>query len=190
MAEIRSDFRSKYPHLDHLIKPVHYKSDLDLHDNEQINQWYKLYEKYHNLGSQYINIALWAEELQTALVYTFDKSVTGYTPRQQLINTQLIINDQVARIKANPDPPYIALFQNCEFYYFDISKPEMGKISKENNFYDLMLKTWFCHFPKFNRPCGICDPCATVIRNDLKFRMPQLSLLRYYLKIIFKKYKQ
>ncbi len=186
MADIITEFRIKYPYLGHLIKPVIYKSDLDLLENNEINEWYRLYVKYHNLGSQYKFIALWAEELQTALMYSFDKPINGYTHRQQLLTTQFTVNGQFARLKKNPEPFYLRLFQKAEFFY-GITKPEMGSFAQKHDFYDLMLKTWFCHFPKLDYPCGICDPCATVIWNNLKFRMPKISLLRYHLNQIFNK---
>ena len=187
MADIITEFRIKYPQLQHLIKPVIYKSDLDLIENNEIDEWYRLYVKYYNIGSQYKFIALWAEELHTALMYTLEKPITGYMPVDQPLITQFIVNGLFARLKKNPEPFYLSLFQKAEFYFLEMNKLEMGSFAQKHGFYDLLLKTWFCHFPKLNYPCGICDPCAIVISNNLKFRMPKISLLRYYVHQIFKK---
>ena len=72
--------------------------------------------------------------------------------------------------------PERTVFKYFQFPVFDISKIEMNKISKNNNWDDIMHMTWFCHNPKNDQtPCGRCNPCIYTIEEGLGWRMPLSS---------------
>jgi 7-cyano-7-deazaguanine synthase in queuosine biosynthesis len=63
----------------------------------------------------------------------------------------------------------------------NISKAEMEKIAVDNGFLSILEKTWFCHYPKFGNPCGICFPCQLIMRNKLYNKIPLPFRIRYHL---------
>jgi hypothetical protein len=62
---------------------------------------------------------------------------------------------------------------------FEITKSEMHVDYKNMGFEETMFKTWFCHRPVNNEPCGICNPCKSVIEEGLSFRLSEAGLKRY-----------
>jgi hypothetical protein len=44
---------------------------------------------------------------------------------------------------------------------------------------DTMNKTWFCHNPVKNEPCGVCTPCKQVIAKGMSFRIKPSGMKRY-----------
>ena len=45
-------------------------------------------------------------------------------------------------------------------------------------FEETMFKTWFCHNPIKNEPCGVCNPCKIAIKEGLAFRLTPVGLKR------------
>ena len=51
------------------------------------------------------------------------------------------------------------LFAHFRFPISDITKDDMYMIAENLGFQDILNHTWHCHYPIFNRPCGLCRPC-------------------------------
>jgi len=55
----------------------------------------------------------------------------------------------------------------------------MKSIAEEKGYLYIMNKTWFCHSPIKNEPCGLCNPCRYTIEEGMEYRLPQNALRRY-----------
>jgi hypothetical protein len=72
------------------------------------------------------------------------------------------------------------MFKYFRFPIIEWSKLEMQTIAKQNNFHDIMEHTWFCHSPKSQQPCGICNPCRIAIKEGMWKSIPLTGLLRNF----------
>lgn len=75
----------------------------------------------------------------------------------------------------------VKVFGNYHFPILNANKLEMKRWAEEMNYIDIMNKTWFCHSPKNNEPCGVCNPCVYTIEEGLKYRFSKRALQRYRL---------
>jgi hypothetical protein len=54
----------------------------------------------------------------------------------------------------------------------------MHEIARQHGFADVMALTWFCHSPRNDKPCGVCNPCEYTIEEGLGWRVPWSSKIR------------
>lgn len=101
-----------------------------------------------------------------------------------------IIGEYFSINKVNSSKDLINVFGNYHYPLLNFSKLEMKQIAEEKGFIDLMNKTWFCHRPKKNKPCGSCNPCMQTIDFGLRYRFNNKSLFNYRIKKIKKKLKK
>ena len=86
--------------------------------------------------------------------------------------------------KENSSPDLVKVFGNFHFPHplFATTKLQMVDIYKEWGYEQVMLKTWFCHTPIKNRPCGLCTPCMAIMMEGLSFRIPASGIQRFHIK--------
>lgn len=88
--------------------------------------------------------------------------------------------DHVLPASPHPDDPVHVLFRDCRFPLIRITKNDMASIAREHGWTPLMHETWFCHLPRpGDRPCGFCNPCNTVIKDGLGWRLPWIARVRH-----------
>ena len=104
-----------------------------------------------------------------------------------LILTDSIGNGHDCRLRDNLKDKDLIGYKCMRFPLLDLTKSDMKQIAADTGFLYILEKTWFCHFPKFGYPCGICFPCQLVMLNKLNDRMPLLSRIRYHLMRAMKK---
>jgi 7-cyano-7-deazaguanine synthase len=92
--------------------------------------------------------------------------------------------------KANSSKDLINVFGNYHYPLLNFSKLKMKQIAEEKGAIDIMNKTWFCHRPKNNKPCGSCNPCMQTIDFGLRYRFDKKSLFNYRIKKIKKSLKE
>jgi hypothetical protein len=73
----------------------------------------------------------------------------------------------------------IKVFGEFHFPIINITKIDMVEEYKRLGFTKTMIKTWFCHTPVNNEPCGVCNPCKTVVEEGLSFRIPPAGMKRH-----------
>ncbi len=63
------------------------------------------------------------------------------------------------------------LFQHFLFQTLHLTKNDMKMNSVKKGFYDILMNTWFCHWPVGSLPCGVCNPCriARTERENIRF---------------------
>jgi len=79
-------------------------------------------------------------------------------------------------------------FKNFSFPLTEITKMEMLEKSKKEGFFNLMNQTWFCHHPlRSGKPCGVCVPCISVMKEGMGFRMTWYGRIRYHFRLFLSK---
>ncbi|MBE0674156.1 MAG: hypothetical protein IH591_05805 [Bacteroidales bacterium] len=88
------------------------------------------------------------------------------------------------------DNDLVKIFGSFHFPYplLFTTKIESVAVYKELGFEETINKTWFCHTPVKNEPCGLCSPCRIAIKEGLTFRFPARSLKRFQTEIRFERY--
>ncbi|MCA0932388.1 hypothetical protein LCM02_07985 [Lutimonas saemankumensis] len=84
----------------------------------------------------------------------------------------------------------IKVFGNYRFPILDSSKLKMKLWAESMGLLDIMNMTWFCHHPKNNAPCGVCNPCIYTIEEGLIYRFSKRALRRYRIYKIIRPLKQ
>jgi len=88
--------------------------------------------------------------------------------------------------KENSSQDLINVFGNYRYPLLSYSKLDMQRIAKQKGYVDIMNKTWFCHKPKNNEPCGKCAPCMQTIEAGLQSRFSQSAMTKYKIKKLLK----
>lgn len=74
----------------------------------------------------------------------------------------------------------IKIFGRYHFPILNYTKLDMQKEAERDGFIDIMnKKTWFCHAPRLDQPCGMCNPCIYTIKEGLTHRFSANALRRY-----------
>jgi len=71
------------------------------------------------------------------------------------------------------------VFGNYHFPILNTTKLEMKEWAVNSGLIDIMNKTWFCHKPLKNQPCGRCNPCNYTIKENMTYRFNKTALRRY-----------
>lgn len=160
------------------LKRIEIKKE-EIPTNNELTNAYKRLAKLSHLGTQYDWLARYTyssgiKDLE--LCIHIDDTVEGF------------IKDDVKLIEEDDDryfviePPFtnpdLKIFANYRYPLYDLTKLEMEKISKESGFLHIMEKTWFCHTPIGDEPCGLCNPCKYTRGEGLGRRVPDPSFYR------------
>lgn len=150
-----------------------------------VTEAYNRLNEFNLLGSQYDWLGRFAK-MVPGIELSLEKGNSGkaYNCIQKYANLLKIKNKELIYYiidKENSTEDIINVFGNYRLPYpiFDITKLEMAENYKEMGFEHTLGKTWFCHTPYKNEPCGVCNPCKSVIEEGLPFRMTPTGLNRY-----------
>ena len=77
---------------------------------------------------------------------------------------------------ADPD---LSLFADYRFPLLRMSKVEMRDLVRTQGLLPLMMRTWFCHSPVGQVPCGRCNPCIYTVEEGMAERLPPAAMRRY-----------
>jgi hypothetical protein len=67
--------------------------------------------------------------------------------------------------------PLSRLFGRLRFPLHDITKRQTRERARALGFEPLLHLTWFCHHPRQNRPCGVCNPCQVTLKDGFGWRI-------------------
>ncbi len=179
-----------HPETKCVVHPLIIYKTSDIEPDKLLTESYnKLYKK-NLLGSQYDWLGRFAK-MVPGLELCLEKSDTSKAYKCILANGRVLkVKDKALSHyiidENNSDPDFYRVFKNYRLPYplFTITKLQMVEEFKRLGFEDTMTKTWFCHSPFKEEPCGVCNPCKSVIEEGLAFRIPPQGLKRYkyYLK--------
>ncbi|MFC7523371.1 hypothetical protein ACFQRK_05420 [Parapedobacter sp. GCM10030251] len=155
----------------------------DIVKNPEITDAYNEILKTNFFGSQYDWLARFAvtvKNLELA-IHEDDKASSIIKKYGSLIKKQdELIGDYYVLNQDVSTESLIKVFGHYRFPILDANKLAMKRWAEEMNYIDIMNKTWFCHLPKNNKPCGICNPCMYTIEEGLEYRFSKGALRRYH----------
>lgn len=95
------------------------------------------------------------------------------------IENKLTSYSIVDRVKSDSD--FFKVFGNFRFpqQILKLTKLEIAEKYHELGYGHTIHKTWFCHTPINDEPCGICNPCKSVVEEGLSFRITRSGMRRY-----------
>ncbi|WP_428742345.1 hypothetical protein [Tenacibaculum sp.] len=182
----------KLPNTKCVIKPLLAKKVSEIEPDEEITKSYNnLRERFKKeghgakLGSQYEWLARFSKDIRY-----LELGIEKDSKPQVLINMfgrlekkqDEILGEHYILDKENSTQDLINVFGNYRYPLLGYSKLDMQRIATQKGYIDIMNKTWFCHRPKNNEPCGKCAPCMQTIEAGLQSRFSQSALIRYKIK--------
>lgn len=193
IESITSDIK-KHPETKCTILPLVKYNVEDIEPDEEITKAYQRLYLKTKIGSQYDWLArfvkripgleLCVEKAETSKEYNCIIKLGGGIRR--------VIDDEISYWildKTKSDADVIKIFGYFRFPILQIDKLEMKDEYMKLGFIETMHKTWFCHTPINNEPCGICNPCKSVIEGGLSFRLGNKAMKRYRIEKCFSKFK-
>lgn len=161
----------------------------DIHEDQAISSYYhEVYDNFYKdsdgvkLGSQYEWLARFSSKIDNielgiemgSKVIDVINSYGGLTKvYDEIIGDHYVLNKSIS------SEALISVFGNYRFPLLDVSKGAMKLDAKKRGFLNLLNKTWFCHIPLEDKPCGVCNPCKQVIEAGLTYRLDKNALKRY-----------
>jgi 7-cyano-7-deazaguanine synthase len=183
ISAITADIQ-KHPETKCIILPLITFKVKDIESDHEITESFNRLQKLTAIGSQYDWLSRFAKSCN-GLEMCLERSENGRASKcfkeygvMKKISDTNIAYYLVDKEKSDPD-----LFKVCGIFRFPIPLFELTKIEileeyKKLGFYDSMNKTWFCHTPVNNKACGVCNPCKSVLKEGLAFRLSAKALSR------------
>src|SRR5690606_14755910 len=146
------------------IMPLILKKVSELEPDEEISTAYQRLYKETKLGSQFDWLARFANS-DPGLELSLEKSEWSRSyncistfGRVKLVDKGILSYYIID--KEHSSDELIKVFGNFHFPYqlFHITKLDEIKITKKMGYGTTVNKTWFCHSPINNKPCGLCNP--------------------------------
>lgn len=181
---ITEDIR-KHPETKCIIKPLIKVEVADLEPDREITEAHRRIRKEISLGSQYEWLARFAKSnpgIEMCLEKAENGRIFNYFKRSGVmkkISEGDITCLMVDKGKSSSD--MVRVFGDFHFpiQLREVTKLDMVEEYKKLGFEETMYKTWFCHNPVNNQPCGVCHPCKAVVEEGLSFRLPPAALKRH-----------
>jgi len=183
MAEIKKAILDRKPETAQLLLPTQFTLLDDIPPSVQITGQYRRLLKIRHLGGQYewlSRFANWSDlhDLEMCVRIREDNFVSTFLGQNVIKES----DEDYYRLKQDPANPDISLFKYFRFPIYHMSKMEMQHISRAHGYFDIIMRTWFCHSPPKNgRPCGNCAQCDDGIKDGFASRLPLSSLVRWVL---------
>lgn len=183
MRDIRLALARAYPHTEALLAPTRFFSVSCIGAHPEITDTYRRVRQQRFLGTQYEWLPRFCEEqgisnLQLC-IHKDDKAHTVIgdmtRPAGEETDTAAIVDE---RFSGSDE---YRLFHYFTFPILELTKPDMAEQAKSQGWESLMGMTWFCHKPRKNQPCGLCNPCRYTIEEGLGWRIPRSRRYRRHL---------
>lgn len=145
--------------------------------------------KVPKLGSQYewlsafsktvkgLELSLEKGSKMDFLIQSYGKRITV---KDQNIGEFIVLDNK------NSPNDLVDLIGEFHFPILDKTKINMKTQMESLGLMHIMNKTWFCHHPIDDKPCGICIPCIQAMEKGMKYRFDSTSILRYKINKFFK----
>ncbi len=100
-----------------------------------------------------------------------------------------VFNDPYAFPPKLKDDSAECLFGGYSFPILHLTIKDMESNARKLGFYDILQKTWFCHRPVGELPCGGCNPCrlARLGKNNIRYAF--LGRERQLISSVYRKVK-
>jgi 7-cyano-7-deazaguanine synthase in queuosine biosynthesis len=199
MARI-SDYINANPKKRCKLLPVNVIKEGDLEENKEVSESYRTIYKEFEIGYQQDRIARLASQMGIKLVQGIEDVPNGSGHVSGSLRKYATMRDGYISLEGGEkisfrelDPAKSSreitdIFGGIWFllpmYYK--TKVETLELFKEIGYQEVVPLTWFCAQPINGKECGLCNPCDSVVKADMSFR---LSRRARFLHSLFKKNK-
>ena len=167
------------------VAPTHIVSIHDIAPDAAVSSRYARLRARAPLGSQYDWLARYVRQFGLRglelCIHVDDRAESFVRPHVELRQSRDGDGWWVLGPSAAADPD-LALFADYRFPLLRASKVEMRDMARTQGLLPLMLRTWFCHSPQGDVPCGRCNPCVYTVDEGLAERLPAAAMRRYRLR--------
>ncbi|MEE4177828.1 MAG: hypothetical protein V2I46_09980, partial [Bacteroides sp.] len=157
-----------------------------------ITQAYQNIRKTNFFGSQYDWLARFASRQEhLELGMHTDDTANFLRNHGALVKTadELTGDYHVVNPERSSDD-LVKVFGHFRFPLLNTSKLDMKAWAEGTGLLDIMNKTWFCHKPVKDEPCGRCSPCNYTMNEGMEYRFTKAGMRRYKVRKFFKSIKQ
>ena len=155
----------------------------ECHDNKFMTRAYKSIKKMDFIGNQYVYLCGFSRQHPGIELSVHDNVIDLIQKRGALkrIHDE-DIGDYYVIDRLKTPMNLVILFGDFSFPLVNCTKKDMRKKYKEYGLTEIMHKTWFCHTPIDDKPCGECNPCKYTIEEGLYKRFDKRALIRYVMR--------
>jgi hypothetical protein len=166
----------------------------DLDSDKEIEDAYTRIRSEVDLGSQYVWLAKFAKQNGIRVELGFEKNDGGRV--YKYFDKYGAYRDVTIALEAGSETlsyrefdgsrtseDLMILFGSFRFGLPLIETTKLGLVEayKKIGYKEVIPLTWFCAHPLKGKPCGLCNPCASVMKAGMGFRMPLRGKFLYYL---------
>ena len=155
-------------------------TDIEI-DNSITDAYNFLYKKAF-FGSQYDWLARFAKQFDSLelMIHQDDKAFSIINAFGSVKKINSIEKGVFYKIDSDTSSgELLKVFGHFDFPILAYKKLKMKEEMENLGFLDVMNKTWFCHSPINNKPCGQCNPCIYTIEEGLTYRFGKSAIKRY-----------
>ncbi len=179
MEAVKEDLFKKHPQTKPLLLPTRISHRNEIQPSSEITRHWKELKINYQLGRQYEWLACFAEQNGLDDLETCWEKKTTISEFFKRFYSDLTGEGNDCRLKDDFKNESFCILKNFRFPTVYTTKVEMEQLAKENGFFDLLGKTWFCHTPKKNgKPCEICLPCRMARKSGYSHGLPKTNILR------------
>lgn len=156
-----------------LLRPTKYFSVSQIPADPEITNAFNAVKNTQFIGSQYDWLARYCKYLcinnLQLCIHEDDKAAVVVGPFLSKKNSDkepAALEDQYLGTNEH------LVFKWFEFPILKLTKTDMAGIAEQHGWTEIMKKTWFCHSPVNEKPCGRCNPCKYTIEEGLAWRIP------------------
>lgn len=186
MQNILKDIYARFPGSEERISPVSLIPRESITGNDKLRYKYDTLNALSPFGTQYTFLAEWSlmsgiDNLEMSIAFKDGRVYAHLDGRCERLEDP--VTGEYYRIypEYTEDSSPYSLFKCFLFPVLGISKIDMMRKAKQAGVFDILNKSWFCHNPHNNRPCGTCNPCKCAMTEGMAFRLPFGAKARYYL---------
>jgi hypothetical protein len=165
-----------------IINPLITANTSDVEKDADITgAWQRICKKDH-LGTQYDWLARFAKARKgIELGIWKDGRIQGIINRYGALKkiSSDIIGSYHILDTSQSEIDLVRVFGNFHFPLLEKTKLDMKWEAEKLGYSDVMHKTWFCHSPVNNQPCGSCKPCCFAMEEGFGYRLGLTAHLRY-----------
>jgi hypothetical protein len=179
---IRDGLAELSPEAAHRVAPTHIVSIHDIAPDASVSARYARLRQRAPLGAQYDWLARFVRQYGVRglelCIHVDDKAEAFVRSHVERRETRDGDGWWALGPSASADPD-LALFADYRFPLLCTSKVEMRELARAQGLLPLMLRTWFCHSPAGDAPCGRCNPCICTVEEGMAERLPAAAIRRY-----------
>jgi len=173
MTLIRREIIRVFPDVSSRFLPTHYVNEDLITNFEEINQQVEELRKTTRVNDQY-------------------RIMANYCRENSIINIDVSLDKtpgQPAEEWLDEHFKGATAFDCFRYPIFHLTKYDMYKIAKKNEWDEILSLTSFCRRPHIKiEPCGTCGPCVDAVISGMGFRLPFLSRMKAKIQIPFRRY--